>query len=121
MLAGLTERGLRLAVLSNKPESFTREMVAHFLGEFSFEIVRGARDGVPLKPDPTAALEIAGQMNTPPEQFLYIGDTDTDMKTAVGAGMFAVGVLWGFRPQAELVAAGAAATIAHPSELLKLT
>ncbi len=119
MLTELAERGIRLTVLSNKPDGSTREMVAHFLGAHPFEIVRGAVDGVPLKPDPAAALAIAGQMDIPPEQFLYLGDTATDMRTATAAGMFAVGCLWGFRPRAELEAAGAAALIEHPGDFLR--
>ena len=118
MLDGLRQRGLPLAILSNKPDGFTREMVDHFLGDVPFEIVRGAMDGVALKPDPAAALAIAGQMDVAPVDFLYLGDTATDMRTARAAGMFAVGALWGFRDRAELAAAGAQALIAHPTDFL---
>ncbi len=118
MLAGLRQRGLRLAVLSNKPDGFTREMVDHFLGDVPFEIVRGATDGVPLKPDPTAAVAIAERMGVATADFLYLGDTATDMRTARAAGMFAGGALWGFRTRAELADAGAEALIAHPTDLL---
>ncbi|GAF91115.1 unnamed protein product, partial [marine sediment metagenome] len=58
--------------------------------------------------------------DVPAEQFLYVGDTGTDMDTATAAGMFAVGVLWGFRDADELTAHGAQKLIAHPSELLEL-
>ncbi len=119
MLAGLGQRGLRLAVLSNKPDDFTREMVAHYFPDVAFEIVRGALPDVPLKPDPSSALALAEQMGLAPGRFLYLGDTATDMKTARGAGMFAVGALWGFRPREELQGAGAQALIAHPTELLE--
>jgi phosphoglycolate phosphatase len=119
MLDGLLARSLRLAVLSNKPDGFTRDMVTHFLGHVPFEIVRGATDGAPLKPDPVAAVALAGQMALDPAEFLYLGDTATDMHTARAAGMFAVGALWGFRPRAELVDAGAQALIAHPMDLLR--
>ncbi|MFW6155290.1 MAG: HAD family hydrolase [Planctomycetota bacterium] len=118
MLAGLRQRGLRLAVLSNKPDGFTRDMVSHFLGGVPFEIVRGATDGVPLKPDPAAAVAIAERMDVPAADFLYLGDTATDMRTARTAGMFAVGALWGFRPRAELADAGAQALITRPTDLL---
>ena len=117
LLGGLAAGGIKLSVLSNKPDGFTREMVAHFLGEFDFEIVRGAMDGVPLKPDPSSALRIAADMGLSPERILYLGDTGTDMKTAVGAGMYAVGCTWGFRAADELIANGADAIISHPSEL----
>ncbi len=59
-------------------------------------------------------------MNIPPSRFLYVGDTATDMKTAKAAGMFAVGVLWGFREAGELLASGAELLIHQPLELLDL-
>jgi phosphoglycolate phosphatase len=118
MLEALTRKGLRLAVLSNKPDGFTREMVGHFLGRFKFDVVRGAVEDMPLKPDPSAALAIAAEMGIEPSGFLYVGDTATDMKTALAAGMFAVGALWGFRTRQELEAAGAKALIERPTQLL---
>jgi len=120
MLDDLSQTGLALAVLSNKPERFTRLMVDHFFGDGIFRIVRGAREDVPLKPDPTAALAIAEVLGVAPARFLYLGDTATDMRTARSAGMIAVGALWGFRDRDELVAAGAQHLIKHPGELLAL-
>jgi len=120
MLDELARRGIPMAVLSNKPDGATRQAVGHFLPGLPFKVVRGAVDGVPLKPDPSAALAIAGEMGTPPEEFAYLGDTSTDMRTALAAGMFAVGALWGFRPRSELHAAGAQALIERPAELLQL-
>jgi phosphoglycolate phosphatase len=118
LLDALSERGRPVAVLSNKPHAFTVEMVRHFLGSWSFAAVYGARDSHPRKPDPTAALEIGAAMGLAPAQVLYAGDTRTDMETARNAGMFAVGVLWGFRPRAELEESGAQALVSRPAELL---
>lgn len=120
LLAGLGERGARFAVLSNKPHDFTRAMVAHFFGETGFEAVLGVRDGIPPKPDPTAARGIADDLRIAPGEFLYLGDTDIDMQTANAAGMYAVGATWGFRPREELIANGAKAIIDRPIELLPL-
>ncbi len=119
MLDGLTDRGLSLAVLSNKPDHFTKEMVGHFFGDEKFKPVMGHCDDVPLKPDPTSALQIACGMGVDPQQFLYMGDTDIDMQTANSAGMFAVGAAWGFRPREELADNGAQAIIDHPMQLLE--
>jgi phosphoglycolate phosphatase len=80
--------------------------------------VYGARDSHPRKPDPAAALEISEEMQLTPERVLYAGDTGTDMQTARNAGMFAAGVLWGFRPRAELEQNGARVLISRPEELL---
>ncbi len=116
----LHHRGLKLAVLSNKPDDFTNRMIEHYFTPLPFEIVRGQRPGVPLKPDPAAALQIAEELGVPPQNWLYLGDTNTDMRTAKAAGMQPVGVMWGFRKRKELVEAGAEFLIAKPNELLSI-
>ena len=120
LLDDLTLRNLKLAVLSNKPEESTREMVAELLSKWQFYPVAGARPAVPKKPDPILAIEISQQLRLPAEKFLYLGDTGTDMKTARGAGMFPVGALWGFRTAEELKDTGAEVLVEHPSEVLQL-
>jgi phosphoglycolate phosphatase len=118
LLDVLAERRVPMAVLSNKPHAFTVQMAKHFLGRWPFGPVLGAREGAPRKPDPETALEIARGWDLPPEAVLYAGDTNTDMETARRAGMFAVGVLWGFREREELESSGALALAARPLELL---
>ena len=120
MLTALSERGMKMAVLSNKLDGFTRQCVEYFLPRWPFQVVMGNRDGVPLKPDPRAALEVAERMGIEPGRFLYLGDSGVDMKTALGAGMYGVGVLWGFRGRAELEETGARAIVSHPREVLEL-
>lgn len=119
LLEQLTRHGLPMAVLSNKPEEFTRRCVAEFLSQWNFSIVLGASEAFPPKPDPASARHIARTFGLPPDQFCYLGDTPTDMRTAVAAGMFPVGVMWGFRPVNELRTAGARLLICHPRELLE--
>ncbi len=118
LLDELAARGRPMAILSNKPHAFTVQMVRHFFGSRPFAAVFGARDSHPRKPDPGAALEIGAAMGLEPARVLYAGDTSTDMQTARNAGMFAVGVLWGFRPRAELEQSGAQAVVSRPAELL---
>jgi len=120
MLSELRRRSIRLAVLSNKPQDTTEITVRAFLDADAFEVILGARDGVPLKPDPTAALDIAAHMGLGPAEFLYVGDTATDMRTALAAGMYAVGATWGFRDAEELRDAGARTLIDRPAQLLEL-
>lgn len=120
LLDALAARGLPLAVLSNKPELATRWMVDRLFARWPFTAVTGERPGVPHKPDPAAAIGIARDLSVDPARVLYLGDTSTDMETAVGAGMFGVGALWGFRDRAELEAHGASAVVAHPLEVLPL-
>jgi phosphoglycolate phosphatase len=107
-------------VLSNKPDDFTKLMVARILGKWHFAAVRGVEPGGVTKPDPAGALAMAEQLGLRAAEFLYVGDTNTDMRTAVAAGMFPVGATWGFRPLSELLDSGAAAIIDHPMELLKM-
>ena len=120
LLDALESRGGVMAVLSNKPDDFTKIMVNEFFPTTHFAAVAGAREDVPRKPDPKGALAIADALAVAPERFLYLGDTNTDMQTATAAGMFAVGALWGFRPEEELVASGAQCVIAHPMDALGL-
>jgi len=108
------------AVLSNKPDNFTKIIIKELLPKWKFAVVFGERDSIPRKPDPTGALEIAHILNLKPHEILYLGDTGTDMKTAVSAGMYAVGALWGFREKDELIANRAKVVIEHPLELLNL-
>jgi len=120
MLDGLTEQGLRLSILSNKPDDFTQKIYAHYLSTWNFEIVLGAGAALPRKPDPAAALWIADQMQLAPAEFVYLGDSSTDMKTAVAAGMRPIGALWGFRDADELLESGAEQLIARPEEMLEV-
>ncbi|HUG93600.1 MAG TPA: HAD family hydrolase [Planctomycetaceae bacterium] len=118
LLAELTDRGLRLAVLSNKPDEFTRLCIdRHFPGR-EFAAVVGQQAGLPCKPDPAGALLIARRMAIPAEQFAYLGDSAVDMQTARAAGMHAVGAAWGFRSVDELHAGGAERIIERPEELI---
>ncbi len=120
LLDTLASNGSKIAILSNKPHDFTETMVSKLLSRWHFEVVAGALPSVPIKPDPTAALRIANELDIKPIDFLYLGDSDIDMKTAVRANMFPVGALWGFRTAEELRAGGAKALIKHPKELLTL-
>ncbi len=120
LLAELDQRGIAKAVLSNKPDAFTKKTVEKLLPDFNFEIVRGATPDMPIKPDPAGALSIADELGIPPERFIYLGDTNTDMQTAVAAGMFPAGALWGFRTAEELSTNGAQALLETPQEVLKL-
>jgi phosphoglycolate phosphatase len=118
VLGAFSAAGFELAVFSNKPDEATQHIVQAFLPGFPFRLVIGATSGKPKKPDPTVALEIADRLRIAPARFIYVGDTAIDMRTAVAAGMFPVGVLWGFRPAEELIAAGAELLVSKPASLL---
>lgn len=116
MLEGLAARGVPLAILSNKPHAATCAVTARCLPGVRFVAVHGQRDGVPRKPDPQAALAIAGELGVPTVEVAFVGDTAVDFATARAAGMRAIGVSWGFRPDesqgADVVVADADALLA---------
>jgi phosphoglycolate phosphatase len=120
MLDVLSGAGIRFSLLSNKSDDFTAMLCSHFLGAWNFEIIRGAIDSVPKKPDPAAALMIARGMGIDPARFVYLGDSGTDMMTAKAAGMYPAGALWGFRGADELTTAGALTLIERPEEIFPL-
>jgi phosphoglycolate phosphatase len=120
MLDALQARGLKMAILSNKPADFTRKCVYGILSKWKFDPVIGAEDGIPSKPDPAEALDITKRLGVPPEDVIYLGDSGVDMKTANAAGMFAVGALWGFRSREELKQEGAKVLLERPQDIIKL-
>jgi phosphoglycolate phosphatase len=120
LLEELFARGLKVGILSNKPDDFTRLTTETFLGRWPFERVWGIREGIPKKPDPTAALAFAAELSIAPADTFFCGDTDVDMVTACAAGMVPVGVRWGFRGAEELLRAGARYLLSRPRDLLDL-
>ncbi|WP_041959217.1 HAD family hydrolase [Sulfurospirillum arsenophilum] len=120
MLSFLQKRDFKMAILSNKPDSFTKLCAIKYLREWKFDVVYGAREGVPRKPHPKGALDISELLHVKPEECYYLGDTMIDMQTANSAGMIALGALWGFREEAELREHGAKHLMKTPSEVIKL-
>ncbi len=119
LLESLAERGIAMAVLSNKPDGLTRKVVESLFPGAPFRVVRGETEEFPRKPDPASALDIASRLGAPCGETLYLGDSAVDMRTAAAAGFMAIGAAWGFRGEAELRAAGADAIIARPLDLLE--
>lgn len=120
LVSGLRTAGATLAVFSNKSDELTRRIVESLFGPGDFDVVMGARPGLPLKPDPTVALLISARLGVAPGRIVFLGDSGIDMLTATAAGMIAVGAAWGFRTKDELVENGARVVLDHPLELLEL-
>lgn len=114
------KRGLGLAVVSNKPHAQAVATVEYVFGKGTFDVVIGEKEGIPKKPDPTGAKTAAGRMGARPKECLYLGDTNTDMRTGKRAGMTTVGVLWGFRGREELAAFSPDYLVQTPKDVIAI-
>ncbi len=116
LLPRMKEAGIRLAVNTNKNQ-YHAQAIIDKLAPGIFEDIKG--DGpYPSKPDPTGALEIAAAYWLEPAEICYIGDSNFDMETAINAGMFPIGVDWGYCPEL-LEKAGAGAIVSNADQLAK--
>ena len=120
LLRELVQRGVRLAVASNKFQIGTEKLVRIYFPSIRFDAVFGQRPGVPLKPDPQVVREILADTDAESGAVLYAGDSGVDMDTARAAGVRSVGVTWGFRDRAELYEHGADHVVDRPGEILEL-
>ena len=109
--------GLKMGILSNKPDDATLATVNHFLRPELFASIHGARPNIPKKPHPQGAELMAGQMGVAPAECIFLGDMPVDMQTAREAGMYPVGALWGMRTARELSVGGAGMLAVTPADL----
>lgn len=119
LLEALKQKDIKIAVLSNKPHARTLENIETVFGTGYFDYVAGEQPGIPKKPDPAGVMRILDALEVKPEDCLYFGDTNTDMKTGLGAGLVTVGVTWGFRERAELESFCPQYVIDAPKEVLE--
>ena len=119
MLKALKDKGIQLAVLSNKPDRQTVKVVKAIFGEELFDYLQGQKEGIRRKPEPDGVWYLMEQMHVSKEECLYIGDSEVDAATGRNAGLKTIGVLWGFRDRKTLETAGADDLIDRPDELLQ--
>ena len=120
MLKALKDRGIHLAVLSNKPDRQTVKVVKEIFGDNIFDYAQGQKDGIRRKPEPDGVWYLMEQMQVSKEECLYIGDSEVDAATGKNAGLKTIGVLWGFRDREELEAFKPKYIISHPDEIRSL-
>lgn len=119
-LEQLQEKGVGIAVASNKVNAVMQKMMPHYFPMIHFACLLGQREGIPAKPHPQIIFDIMEQVKVAKEEVLYVGDTGVDMDTAHNAGLRAAGVLWGYRDRQELEEHGAEFIIDKPADLLNL-
>ena len=117
MLDFLFSKQIPMSVLSNKQDYLTQKLAKIFLSKWPFHIISGSHNNYPRKPDPDLALDIADRLEVKVEECVFIGDTETDIQTAKNAGMYSIGVLWGFRNREILTEAGADFIVKKPPEI----
>lgn len=115
----LVGRGVKVAVVSNKFQAGTEKLIRRFFAGTEFVAVFGQRDGVPLKPDPAADIEIMELAGVSASETLHVGDSPIDIAAAKAAGVRSMGVTWGFRSRGELSEAAPECIVDSPADLLK--
>lgn len=120
LLEQLTQRGIRVAVASNKYQTAVEHLINHYFSSIPWVAVEGQKDNVPIKPDPSIVFEILGKVPTPKSAVLYVGDSGIDMQTARRACVASAGVTWGFRPESELRANFADNIVESTNQLLRI-
>ncbi len=118
MLSELRRRGIRLAVLSNKPHRQAVKVVRTIFGRDAFDVVQGQQAGIARKPAPDVIYAALDRLSVSKEECLYAGDSEVDIATGRNAGVKTVSVAWGFRTEEELRESGAALLIHEPGELI---
>lgn len=103
----LKDSGVKIAVASNKPDAFAKQIVEKLFGKDTFDIVAGQTDLLPKKPEPDIVFHIMDKLAANRDNTVYVGDSDVDVITGHNAGLKVCGCSWGFRTRSELVTAGA--------------
>ena len=116
MMDALIDMGVKCAILTNKPQATAEKISKELFGD-RISLLIGGRPGKPLKPDPSLVPEMLQTLGVKAEECWYAGDTATDMKTGTQAGLFTVGVLWGFRSREELEQNGADLLVSQAHEI----
>jgi phosphoglycolate phosphatase len=119
-VAALRSLKIKTAVLTNKPDPVAHLVINGLFPQGSFDIIQGDRPDLPRKPDPASTWEILTELDVPPRNAIFMGDSEIDMETALAADCHALGVSWGFRDRRVLEKAGAQRIIDRPEELLAL-
>lgn len=119
-LEKLKNYGVLLAICTNKAQPYAEAVVEAVYGKDLFNYILGEQEGIPRKPATDGVLKIAEDLGVAPDECVYIGDTNTDMKTGKAAGMYTIGVTWGFRTREELEMYEPDLIINKPEELLEL-
>jgi len=115
----LVEAKLKLAVITNKPQSITETLLKKYFEGIDFVAVYGDTPGKPIKPDPRVADIVLSAAGVTPDQTVFIGDSEVDMTFAKRSSLFAIGVLWGYRNRSIIEESGAEVIVDEPAQIIE--
>lgn len=118
LIQKLNAMGIRQAVVSNKPDTSVKPLVADYFGDV-MTVAIGERPGVRRKPAPDTVFEALNELGVERSGAVYVGDSEVDLETARNAGIPCISVTWGFRGREVLEAAGGQWYADTPEEILK--
>lgn len=120
IVSALKRLKIKTVVLTNKPDPVAQKVIAGLFPPGAFDCVQGETGHRPRKPDPECVWELLLDFRMTPADFVFAGDSEIDMETALASGCFPLGVSWGYRPKEVILQAGARRVIDDPKELLEL-
>lgn len=121
LLSSLKKMGVKMAIVSNKPDVEVKKLNAEHFAEFiDVALGENEKSGIPRKPSPAMVYEAINQLGAEPGKSLYVGDSDVDILTARNAGIDCLSVTWGFKTAEFLSQFGATRMIDSPSEMLEV-
>jgi phosphoglycolate phosphatase len=120
MLGVLKRKKVKLAIISNKPDSITRLVAATLFPLGTFDAVSGETPEMPRKPDPSLAWEMLSHIDMTPRRTVFVGDSEVDMQTAINIGALPIGVSWGYGSVDAIIHSGSARIVNHPQEIVNI-
>lgn len=112
--------GIKMSIVTNKPQRATDKVFAQYLAKFGFCEVLGQTEYFPLKPNPASTLSVLERMGVDKSECVYVGDGEADVACAAAAGLRCISALWGYRKRAFLIKAGATEFARSFTELEKI-
>ena len=119
MLSKLKSSGMKLAVVTNKDEIPAQILIEHFFPD-TFDYVRGTEPRMCRKPDPEVVMRCLASLDVKPEDCVYIGDSEVDIKTARNSGLDLISCDWGYRTREFLKEHGAGTICSDPADIWRL-
>lgn len=116
LLLDLNRYNYKIAIVSNKFDSAVKELAKEYFGDF-INVAIGESETVKRKPAPDSVFAAVKELGSDINKTVFVGDSETDVKTAKNAGIPCIGVTWGFRTREVLRNEGADYLIDTPKEL----